>query len=236
MTCLYGPTEEEMSQFRVQVGRQAERWYVDPLPACSLGEPFTNAVPSVSTIKSAWPKHLTKWVANETAKAAVNELAEWKDMPAEAAMAHISGASDTTRDAAANRGTKVHELFEQRARGQQIMLAASLEVGAYVPSVDAVLADLQPEWIASECIAFHVNDSQYAFGGTLDAIWCVNGVNFLVDFKTRKVGKHGAYDEEAAQISAYANADYLIARVDGVLCRVPVPRIDGGLIISITPE
>lgn len=228
---LRPPSDPE--HFRTQVGRYRERWYVDPLPADDTWNAWDGQVPSVTTVKGAWPKHLVPWATKCSAEFAVDHHDQWSGLDRQAAIDLIAGASNRTRDKAAARGTGVHHVLEQLAAGQEPMTALIPDVEPYLPACRQLIADLAPTWVATEAVAI----CRRGWGGTLDAIVTsdVLGGTFLVDWKTRTAGKSlGAYDDEGVQLAAYADADYLIvADDDGNAHRVPVPDLDGAAIIAI---
>lgn len=233
---LRGPADPD--KFRVQVGRYGDRFYIDTLPACEIAGPMTDPVPSVSAVKSAYPKFLTKWAADTTARWAVENVETWRALDREAAFDLVRGATNRHRDKAANRGTQIHRLIEDVAEGRSPDVAALTDdVTPWVPAVRQLIDDLRPAFALSE---FVVIDQARRYGGTGDAVIEVDvpGLSgrFLVDWKTREAGKPRVYTDEAAQIGAYACAEYVIVETDGVAQRVRMPDLDGGLIITIAPD
>ena len=229
---LTGPADAD--RFRVKVGRYGDRWYIDPLPACELATdgPMAEPVPAVSIVKNAWPKFLTAWAAREAAICAVKEQSTWSQMEPDAAVTYIAGASNRSRDKAANRGSAVHAALEALAQGADPSPLLEVDAGDYLDACRQVIADLQPTPLMCEAVAI---SRTAGYGGTLDAIWRVGGEVVLFDFKSKAPGKHGAWPDEMAQLAAYANADYLIVEEAGRARRVPVPPLDRLVIVSIEP-
>jgi hypothetical protein len=242
---LRGPDPE---QFRTS--HYGARWYIDPLPADGFWPATQDKWPSVTTIKKAWSKPFRKklptgavvpldayWAAQFTVDnlEAINALHGDRA----AVMELICGAGARTLNRAADRGTGVHTVLEDLAagKGTEEILAAP-EVAPFVPACAAFVADLQPRWIATE---FVVINRTLGFGGTGDAIVVVQipGAGdyvALTDWKSRG-GEHGCYEEEVAQIGGYSLADYLIVTgPDGRPTRAPMPRLDGGLIVSLNAD
>jgi hypothetical protein len=98
--------------------------------------------------------------------------------PRELALRWIKGAADRHRDAAAQRGTDVHQEAEQlvlaHAREASRLILGDQEIApwpeALLPYQDAFVQwvlDFEPEFVAAEATVF--NRAQ-AYGGTLDAI------------------------------------------------------------------
>lgn len=240
-----GPSEEALEAFRVKVGRYSERWYVDPLLACDLAGPTSTPVPSVSTVKKAWPSFFTDWACGLVAEFAVQHRNDWVGLTDDAAIPMISKAADRYRDSAANRGTVIHGVLDNLLHGIEPDPIDIMGVEEYVEPCRQFIADAKPRVIAAECPVIRRSDFTRAsgstffggYGGTFDCILEIDGENYLVDWKTRKPGKHAAYSEEGCQAAAYANADYMIIQdPDRTLRRVPLPRIDKALVVSITPE
>lgn len=221
------------TNFRTRVGRFRERWYVDPLPADENWPAWDAAVPAVSTVKNAWPKHLVPWTTRTCAEFAVDHADQWQHLDRQAAVDLIAGASNRSRDKAAARGTGVHHVLEQLAAGQEPMTALIPDVEPYLDACRRLVHDLEPVWVATEAVAIN---REPGWGGTLDAIISspALGGTFLVDWKTRTAGKElGAHADEAVQLAAYAAADYLIVGDDDGARRVPVPDLDGAAVVAI---
>lgn len=235
MTKLRPPAHPE--NFRVKVGRYGDRWYIDRLLADALWTPMTDPVPSVSTVKGAWPKVLHYWAANEVSAFAVDNVESWRNLDRQAAIDLLKKAPDRSRDASASRGTSIHGVIETLAESGQMPMLDLVGLEEYQPVLESLAADLQPEFVASEVVAIKRGEDGY--GGTPDAIATLDGYGCrLIDWKSRKAGKGGtAYPDEFAQCEAYRSADYLIAAgEDGEPVRVPVPATDGVAVVTIAPE
>ncbi len=113
----------------------------------------------------------------------------------------------------------------------------------------------QPEYTAAEMAVF---SERYGYAGSLDAILTIDGVRLITDYKTRrepldtKGNPQRPYGETALQLSAYRHADlaavvrarrfekgfkryYLLNGAEKDQAE-PVPPVDGGLCILLTPE
>lgn len=232
---LRGPAHPDT--FRVKVGRYGDRFYIDPLPADATWDATDEQWPSVSIVKNAWPKNLGPWMAQEAARFAVEHRDTWVNLPADAAVQMIAGASDRTRDKAADRGTGVHAILEGIAEGREPHPELMPDVAPYLPVLRQLVADLDPEFVYSEVVCI---SREHGYGGTADAAIKINAGplvgTFSVDWKSRKSDRHDAHRDECAQLAAYSRCDYIIAEQDGQAVRLPPPQLDGGLIVSITPE
>lgn len=133
------------------------------------------------------------------------------------------------------------------------------------PGVDATVARyldvverdffraFRPTYEAAEMTVLH---ETWGYAGTLDAIVVIDGKRFVVDYKTSDVdvddfGKNkGPYPEAALQIAAYRFAElscwnakrvtsgqrYYVIDDVARASAVPMPEIDGGLIVQVSPE
>lgn len=119
------------------------------------------------------------------------------------------------RDAAANRGTQVHDLAERLARGEEIEVPD--ELAGHVDSYLRFLDDWHPTNALLERV---VVNRRWRYMGKFDMIADFPGYGRgLVDIKTSK----RIYDEVALQLSAYAEAETMLTE-DGV--EEPMPSVD----------
>jgi hypothetical protein len=252
---LRGPADADA--YRVKVGRYGDRWYHDPLHACPLGDATDAQWPSVSNVKKA---NSTDWVfvglkrVSQAIQKSPTLSTELNGMSPDDRYDRLKQINKSGLREAGARGTNVHLMFERGLRGDKHLTdPMDGDAGAeYEPAVRAFLNDYQPELIAAELVCINrglnadlVNDSTRrarpefggGYGGTADAIIRLDGKTYLVDWKSRgEDSDHNAYPQEAAQIGAGAGADYYIAEGKNGLVRMPVPHIDGGLIVSVRPD
>lgn len=216
---------------------------------------------SVTTIIGALDKPaLIYWSAEQTALAAVHEAEAWQGL----AKRSTDDAVEWLKDArfrrpagarsAAELGTAVHAACEQYAL-TGIRPAVDAELAPFLDQFDKWLDQFQPEYVATEVTVFN---ETYGYAGTCDAFLNVGGVRTIVDYKTSaksfdKQGKPtGPYPEVALQLAAYRHAElaavwrprryekfrrrfYLLSQTERDLA-VPVPEVDTGLVIHISPE
>jgi len=229
---LQGPADPD--QFRQQVGRYGDRFYVDNLPACDLHEPQhpPRALPSVSVIKNQWPKHLTAWAGRQAAEYAYDHQDAWRTLDRDAAVDLIANASDRMKNRAAKRGSDVHTFAETLAEGRRPdWTMADDNVMPFRAAIEKMVRDLQIKPIVSEAVVFNHGTG---YGGTFDVIADTIHGRGLLDYKSRL--KHSPYPEEACQVAAYAGGDYMIVEENGIAVRKPIPGIDFLAIITITPD
>lgn len=129
-------------------------------------------------------------------------------------------------------------------------------VGLMLNQFDTWLQRFTPTYQAAEVTVY---DPRYGYAGTLDAILTIDGVRLITDYKTsresfdRQGNPRGPYPEQVApQLAAYRYADTLAVRRaprrinkwgrryyllgPDEQATVPIPEVDTGLVIHITPE
>lgn len=154
---------------------------------------------------------------------------------------------------ASDLGSAVHDACEEYAF-TGVRPEVDDEVRPFLEQFDRWAQKVQPEYLAAEAAVYH---RKYGYAGTLDAIARVGGQTVLIDYKsTRKVtgsdGKpSGPYPEAALQLAAYRHAEllatwrarryerlrrryYLLSATEADL-GVPVPEVDGGCVLHLTP-
>jgi hypothetical protein len=245
-------------------------------------EPYDKQFWSVTTIlKVLDSPGLTYWAIKEAAEAALDNPATVK------AMLDEQGRAEAVKWLCAARwrrpaytlknselGTVVHALCEDAALSG---FAPSREdIEAYVRKYATKTTDIQTESDLVERMVGHwlrwldkfqpvfeaaegvVYSETYGYAGCLDAIFSVQGVKLMADWKTRrepltsKGGPQRPYAETGLQLAAYRNADimatwrarrtekygrryYLLGDDERVLSE-PVPEVDHGCCVIITPE
>lgn len=220
--------------FRIKVGNNKERWYMDPLPACPVAPAAPDwKAPAVSTIKSASSKDWTMVAIQRAAEWVFRHDISFDGQDSRSIASLLSQANSNALDLASARGTQIHRVFEVYAQGGDWRnVELGYEAQAYRNTVARIIDKMQPEIVLSEFIAINRG---VGYGGTGDATWRIDGDLWLVDYKTRTENQ-AVYIEEAWQVSAYAKAEYYIAEGrSGDPVRIVPPEYAGGLILSITP-
>ena len=240
---LLGPADAD--HYRVKVGRYGDRWYADPLPA-DVTWPATDAVwPSVSTVKRADSTDWT-YVGLKRAAKAISERPDALDgLNYPAIYERLKSWNKVGLDDAAARGTQVHTYLEHALRtGQHPTFDAAFDHPTgkdYLPAICDFLDTYQPELVAAELVCINRDLNDLGYGGTSDAIVRLHHPDVddrpvIVDWKSRGADSdHGAHPGEAAQMGAYADAQYHIVDTPDGPRRIPLPVMAHGLIVSIRP-
>jgi hypothetical protein len=229
-----------------ETGADGSRWYIHP----RTGERFM----SVTTVLGNIAKHgLPDWSAKLSAEAAFDRL-PWLNRcsrvdPCNAsgedacgncracAVAWLANRHNVVRDAAGDRGTKLHDAAEQ-----DTVFGAGAEVDddvrPFVKQFRRWRDRYQPEFLAAEMT---VISRKWGYAGTLDTILRFNAASKLdkklahlvdlplcVDYKTSK----SVDIVKGWQVVAYSAADSVLLP-DG--SEEPMPEIKGGLILHLQP-
>jgi hypothetical protein len=128
------------------------------------------------------------------------------------------------RDTAAARGTDIHAIADDLIHGREVEVPEHLlgYVNGYVQWLDHTQAEVI--WTERPCAS-----RKWQYAGTFDAIVRIGDRTALLDWKTST----GVYGDNACQISAYANAEFLLDH-DGN--EVPMPPVDDLGIVHIRPD
>jgi hypothetical protein len=182
--------------------------------------------PGVTTIlDQGYPKPaLVGWAANETARYAVENLAEIEALGPVKGYEKLKNARWGVNNAAKVRGTNVHTLAEQLSHGETVDVPPHL-VG-YVDAVVRFFEDFDVTPLATETT---VANPDAGYCGTFDVYATTNRGAMLLDYKTSK----GVYPETALQLAAYRHAPWWLA-TDGTA--IPAPNIEATAVVWLTPE
>ena len=205
------------------IKRGGSRFYVDPVTG--------DKVPSVTSIVGCLPKRaLQFWRGKTVAECAVDDFGVVADFISKgnpsAAVDHLKRAPDRSSGQAAKTGSDVHNLCEQIAKGEDIGRVHP-DLQGFVDQYVRFIHDFEPGFLEVEATAW---SETYGYAGTLDFIAMVGDEAVIIDIKT---GKSGAWPDVALQLSAYANADYLI---DASGERRPLPQIDAAAVLTVRPD
>lgn len=171
-------------------------------------------LPGVTAILGMLPKDaLLKWSAEVTANYAVDNWAALARLGPSQRLKQLYAARFADRDAAANRGTAVHRLAEQHARGEDVTIPDELagHVESYLDFLDRGVKPVAVELVVANRAA--------GYCGTLDLIadlppltlpsgGTVPAARWLLDIKT---SRSGIFRESALQVCAYSRAEAFAA-------------------------
>lgn len=169
---------------------------------------------------------LRDWFARQAAERAVDEWDELALLPVSQRLERIRYGARDTAQAAALRGTEIHDLGHKLAEGGEVDVPPEHKgpVEAYARWLDQW--DVTP-WAAETPLA----SVTHKYGGTADLWATVGGLGgepFLLDLKTGK----GVYEETGWQLAAYRYADLL--QTEGE--EVTVPEVSGAYVAHILPD
>lgn len=177
----------------VQITVSDERWYMKPVPNDTTGIPEYVAVPSVTWIAGYWPKGVGfyKWLADKG----------WDE-------------AEAAKQAAGDKGSRVHLAIERILRGEEFRIDTKVEDKSRSSEQERFETELtyeellcvqsfldwfreaKPETIATERTIF---SEMHGYAGTVDYICRIDGVPYVIDFKTSKQ----VWREYELQVSAY---------------------------------
>lgn len=201
-------------------------------------------VPGVTTILgNGCPKPaLIEWSARTTIDYALDYWDELNDLPPSERVKRLSRARFAHRDAAARRGTEVHRLGDELARGHEVEVPEEIadHVESYVSFLDTW--DVQP--LAVEAV---VVSHDYGYAGTLDLIADLRHptepgrrVVWLLDLKTTE---SGVFREAVLQLAAYRYATHYVTSEGNEERMLPVERCgvvhvraDGAHLVPVVAE
>ncbi len=221
------------------------RWYIHPV----TGERFV----SVTTILQCVAKErLPYWAAQVATDYALDNLPllvkASRRIPCEmkgddrcgicpdCVALEVRRAPDRERDAAADRGTRIHHVADQQVLSGEV-ISHDDDIANQVRQFLAFRKQFKPTYDASEMT---VINRTYGYAGTLDAIlrlgWCPPKYADLVGQPAVADTKSGrsCYPEYALQLAAYKRGEAVLMP-DG--SEVPVPATgDTGLLLHVRPE
>ena len=220
---------------------------------------------SVTTIIGCLDKPaLVPWAAIKTAEAAVDKVKVWQSIyeseGRDEAIAFLKGARfrrGRGERSATELGTAVHKACERKVIDGKYRPedANDKELRPYLIQYDRFLDRFQPEFQAAEVSVY---STSFGYAGTCDGFLRIDGVNYIIDYKTTKEPFDGRgqakspYPEVGLQLAAYRYADlaavwrarqsevfkrryYLLSENERAM-GVPVPEVEHGLAILLTPS
>lgn len=210
-----------------RVDRGKNHWYVDT--------ETDQRVPGVTsyTDKGVPKPALINWAGSATAEYAVDHWDELSELTPSVRLKTLQGARYAAKDAAANKGTRVHKLAERLVHGEQVTVPDELtgHVQSYVRFLDEF--DVRPILIERT-----VYSAEHNYCGTFDLIADLldpddpepdpelrRRVTWLLDIKTNRTGVYG---ETALQLAGYRYAEVYIDD-DGTEYEMPEVDLAGAV-------
>ena len=186
-------------------------------------------VQGVTTILNAGiPKPaLVHWAAKSVAEfVADNEalIEQMRPNGREPLVSFLKAVPNQKKTDAGVRGTDVHAIAERLVHGESVEVPAHLV--AHVEGYAKLLDQFNIEAILTEK---SVANRKLWYSGRFDAIVKLNGLTYLLDWKTSK----GVYGETALQTAAYARAEFYV-NDDDPDTEYPMPHIDRIGVVHIT--
>lgn len=182
-------------------------------------------LPSVTTIISGGvPKPaLVRWAARTAAEEAVDRWDELAALPISERQKIIADAPNARRNAAAARGTTVHEYAEKLVAGEEV--AVPDELRGHVESCAKFLDEWDVRAMHTESTLVNVT---HGYAGTLDLIADLPGMGWvLLDWKTNASGIFG---DVALQLAAYRFATHIGAGSE------EMPEVDSAAIVHVRAD
>jgi hypothetical protein len=98
------------------------------------------------------------------------------------------------------------------------------------------MVEVWNEWSAQHDVKPIVSEgtvwSNYGYAGTLDGIWEIDGVRYLLDVKSSR----NVYDEHYMQVAALGGADVLMVEEGDGWVEKPIPEFDAYALLRIRPQ
>jgi hypothetical protein len=185
--------ETDAKRGLVQITVADERWYTKPSRNPDTDIPTYIPVPSVTWIAGFWPKGVGfyKWLADKG----------WDE-------------AEAAKQAAGDKGSRVHLAIERILRGEEFRIDTKVEDRSRSTEQELATSELTYEellcvlsfidWrktVKLEVIATEITvfSEIHGYAGTVDLICRIDGVPYVIDFKTSKQ----VWKEHELQISAY---------------------------------
>jgi hypothetical protein len=233
-------------------------------PVVVQAAPEDRRIWSVTTLIGCLDKPaLVHWAAIKTAEAAVDEHDIWYSRFEREGRASAIDYLKQSRyrgkkgeRSAKDLGTAVHKACEYAALHGRFRPedTSDPELVPFLRGAKKFLMDFQPQYLAAEITVFN---ETFGYAGTADAFMVIDGTRFICDWKTTRepFDSRGnvkqPYAEVSLQLAAYRHAElaavwrarqaevfkrryYLLNDTERKLA-VPVPEVDHGLVIQLTP-
>ncbi len=164
----------------------------------------------VTTFCGGIPKPwLGGWAAKMVAEFAIEHRDQWTELPKTDALKMLKGAPWSKRDDAGDRGTAIHNTIEAFVKNQSAPDGLTEDEAACASAAKEFLTARDSHILAAELIVF---SPTHGYAGTLDLWDVVDGVPWILDWKSSK----DVYAEHAVQQVAYQNAEFAVVQKKAV--------------------
>lgn len=183
-------------------------------------------------LRGGVPKeNLIGWAARSVAGYAIDHWQELEELSVSKRLRELERAAWAERDAAAVRGTKVHQLAQELIEGREVDVPE--ELTGHVDACLAFVNDYDVDEIAVEAAVLHRGATlATSYMGSLDLLARLDGQPdlWLIDWKT---GGSGVWPEMALQLCAYAHAHVIVDK-DGT--EHPMPHVDRAAVVWLRAD
>lgn len=193
--------------------------------------------PSVTTILDVMHKQaLVEWWKNQIALSAMLHLPELIGLTAEEGIAKLRSYPTTARDNAGTLGSSIHLLAHMEGLGLQASpgdpkgFEVPNEAYPYLEAFRGFLGFLEAQGgkiVSSEHAVYSETEG---YCGTYDLIVSLWDELWLLDLKSGR----GYYPDHGLQLSAYANAEYIVLPHDPTL--YPMPQVQHTAVLHVRPD
>lgn len=208
---------------------KAHRYRLDGQHVSGVTTLISGGLPKPALLKWA-PKTVAEWVADHP-----DEVADLRAMGRGPMVAALKETPWAERDAAANRGSEVHDLAERLVHGESVDVPE--EIAGHVSACASFLDDFAVQPLLVEAVVGH---RAHWWAGRLDLIGRLpDGRTVLVDWKT---SRSGIYGETALQLAAYRHAEFYVCAADDHVAHVgqyaehPLPEVDDCWGVHLTAD
>lgn len=197
-------------------------------------------MPSITNVIGVLDKpHLLRWSSRKSLESLVEFLSKNPEenvayllSKRTEAIRYYAGAAERDRDAAAVRGTRVHEACEFLGLGKtldELGYELNDDEMACVDSFKAWLDVWQPEFLANEVTVFGETPNGLKYAGTGDFIAKIDGRIVAGDYKTTRSGLH---NEVSLQLTAVTRAPQITLDQQTL---VPNFKVEAGIGVHLSP-
>lgn len=215
------------NRFEKDDGRKFYHWKGD--------EDYQSVTSILNSLPTAYP--LMRWGDTQIANFAIQRYDDWKNLSEKEAIDLIIGARYRTMDAAAARGTHLHDFAEKTNLGQAIEIEQlEPEVQPFARGFLKFLADFSPKVEASEMTIYN---RAHGWAGTCDTLAYLSDMPealTLIDYKTviNRQKAQNIYDKHVLQTNAYCGGEFI--GLPDQMTEIPMPKVDRGMILFVFPE